>query len=255
MSAAFVFPVVMLVAAGGYTAYMMSKRNQAMNAVGPAMHDFFQRTGFRYPDMPPEPIAAHVQRATFEAQSPAGSRAIHYVRNFHGITIHHHQAFMQTDAGYSVSCSWSAELPRPPAIPFQVADKSLSSVGKAVLEAFSNSTRQWSPRHAHDVMTGVPNLDQRFRILGRDPNAVRALFQRDPALAAALLQQVEVDLWVDDQRAVFSDPSQKNMNAGMGGTVGQMAMGFDIAKRMDLSVGVHERISELLALAVRAAIQ
>lgn len=254
MNGALVFPLVMMVAFGGYYFWTMSKRQKALADSGPALRDFFQRTGYRFADMPPEPFEAHIQRATHEMQAGNAGNT-HYVRNFHGIPIHFQQAFQNTANGYSMSCSWSAELPRPPAIPFHVADRSLSSVGKAVYEAFSNMTREWTPKHPQDVVTGIPNLDQRFKVMGRDANAVRALFQRDPALVAAILQQVEVDLWVDERRVVFADPMQKNMNAGMGGTVGSMAIGFDMVKRLELSMAVHDRIAELLALSVRAAIQ
>jgi hypothetical protein len=67
------------------------------------------------------------------------------------------------------------------------------------------------------------------------------------------VQCVEVDLCVDAQGAVFGDPMQKNMNAALGGMVGQMARGLDYGKRMEASVPVHERMSEILALAARAS--
>lgn len=252
MNGAFVFPIVLMAAFGGYYVWMMKKRSAALDSAGPALRDFFQRTGYRYADMPPEPIEPHIQRATHEMH--AGNAGMtHYVRNFHGIPIHFHQTFQATDGGYSMSCSWTADLAAPPRVPFQVADRGLSSVGKAVREAFSNMTRHWSPKHPLEVVTGQPAIDQRFRVFGHDEGAVRAIFQRDAALVAALSQQVEVDLWVDAQRAVFSDPMQKNMNAGMGGMVGNMAMGFDMVKRLEISMSVHERIAELLALAVRAS--
>ncbi len=139
-------------------------------------------------------------------------------------------------------------------MPFQIADRSLSSVGKAVREAFSNMTRNWSARFPHQVpQTGNPQFDARFVVLGHDPNAVALLLQQSPALCAQLLQCVEVDFWIDAQACVFSDPLQKNMNAAMGGMVGQMAMGFDYGKRLEMSIPVHERMSEIIALAVRAS--
>ena len=125
--------------------------------------------------------------------------------------------------------------------------------GKAAREAFSNATRQWSPKYPHRVETGIPQIDGRFQVFAQDPNAARALFQQNAALVALLTQCIEVDLWVDQNGAVFADPAQKNMNAAMGGAVGSMAMGFDIGKRLDLSIPVHERMSELLATSLRAA--
>lgn len=250
----YVMPVVLMAAFGAYWFFVMNKRKTMMANMGPAMQSFFDRTGFRYADMPPEPSFQHVQRAMHEAQTTMmGGRATHYVRNFHGIPIHHVTSYQSTDNGYSMSCRWSADLQGPPRIPFHVADRSLSSVGKAVREVFSNVERVWAPRFPQQVTTGIPQIDQRMVVFGNDPAAVQWMFQNNPALVQALLQCTEVDVWVDAREAVFADPFQKNMMAAMGGTVGQMAIGFDIAKRMDLSIPVHERISELLAMAVRAS--
>lgn len=250
----YVMPVVLLLAFGAYWFWMMKSRQQGMAGLGPAMHGFFQRSGFRYADMPPEPLERHVQRAMHEAQNwTPGDRVIHYVRDFRGLPIHHRSAYVSTDEGFSMSCSWSAMLMQAPRIPFHIADKSLSSLGKAFREAFSNTTRVWSPKHPQPVQTGIPQIDGRFVVFGQDPNAVRWMFQQNPALVSAILQCTEVDLWVDAREAFFADPMQKNMTAAMGGMVGQMAMGFDYAKRMDMSLPVHDRMSELLALAVRVS--
>ena len=50
----------------------------------------------------------------------------------------------------------------------------------------------------------------------------------------------------------FSDPLQKNVTGAMGGTVGMMAMGSDMMKMMELSIPVHDRMAELLAVLARA---
>jgi hypothetical protein len=39
----------------------------------------------------------------------------------------------------------------------------------------------------------------------------------------------------------------------MGGTVGMMAVGLDYGKFMQLSIPIHDRIAELLAVAMRAS--
>ncbi len=250
----YVFPLIMLLAFGGYAFWMMSKRKQAIAGAGPAMHAFFSRTGFRYAHLPPEPLDLHVQHAMTEANDwSARDRVTQYVRSFHGIPIRFEQAMVATDRGASISGSWSAPVTAPPRIPFHIAERSLSGIGKAASEMFSNTTRHWSPRFPQQVQTGIPQLDSRFVVYGHDPNAVRWLFQQNPALVQALLQCAEVDLWVDQNGAVFADPMQKNMNAAMGGMVGNMALGFDLAKRMELSVPVHERMSEILAMSLRAA--
>ncbi|MDB4944111.1 MAG: hypothetical protein JWP97_3645 [Labilithrix sp.] len=251
----YLLPIVTMLAVGGYWFYVQSKTKKAMAGMGPAMHDYFTKSGFRYPDMAPEPVEAHTQRAIAEMQAPPtpGEKIVQYVRNFHGVAILFKQAYTRTENGNAISVSWSTPLRQPPRVPFQVADRSLSSVGKAVREAFSNMTRNWSARFPHQVQTGNPQFDARFVVYGHDPNAVAMLLQQNPALCAQLLQCVEVDFYVDAQACVFSDPLQKNMNAAMGGMVGQMAMGFDYAKRMELTIPVHDRVCEIIAMAVRAS--
>ena len=248
-------PLLIMAAFFGYTLYVKSKSKQAVAGMGPAMHAYFAKSGFRYTDLPPEPVEAHVAKAMYEAQAPpvAGDRIIQYVRNFHGLPILFKQTYATTPKGSSVSASWSTSLTTRPRVPFHIADRSLWSVGKELREVFSNMTRAWSPRFPHPVQTGIPQIDARFVTFGLDPNAVRALFQQNPALCASLLQCVEVDFWLDAASCVFADPLQKNMNAAMGGMVGQMALGFDYGKRLEMSIPVHDRMSELIALSVRAS--
>ena len=251
---AYVFPVIMLLAFAGYFVWTMQKRKSALAGFGPAAQSFFERTGFRYAEMAQAPIDAHVARAVQESQNyTPGDRTIHYVRSFHGLPIHFRQTYEHQDNAFHVSCHWSAPLSRPPRIPFHIADKSLDSVGKMVKEAFSNSQRVWSAKHPHRVQTGNPQIDGRFMVFGQDPQAVAWLLSQNPGLVSLLMSCVEVDLYVDAASAVFADPLQKNMNQAMGGMVGNMALGFDLAKRMDLSVPVHDRMSEILAHAVRAS--
>jgi hypothetical protein len=252
----YAFPVLMLALFAGYAVWMMSKTKRAVASLGPAMHGFFARSGYRYPDMAPEPVESHVQRALTDAQGLMAGNVqtqTHYVRNFHGLAVHFTQGSQATERGHSYWSQWTAPIAAPPRVPFHIADKSLASLGKAVREAFSNTTRHWQARYPHPVETGIPAIDSRFVVYGTDPNAVRYVLQQNPALVAALMQATEVDLWVDAQNATFNDPAQKNINAALGGMVGQMALGFDYGKRMDMSLPVHDRVAELLAMAVRAA--
>jgi hypothetical protein len=248
------FPILMILAFAGYAVWMMSKRKKAMTDFAPAVRSFFERTGYRYDHMAQAPVDQHVGLAVQEANNwKPGDRTIRYVRSFHGMPIQFLQSYESTDKGFSIACQWSVPLTQPPRIPFHIADKSLDSVGKAVREAFSNSKRIWSAKHPHRVETGIPQIDARFAVYGQDPNAVRWLLQQNPALIGLLTSCVEVDLFVDAHSATFADPVQKNMNAAMGGMVGNMALGFDMAKRMDLSIPVHERMAEILAMSVRAS--
>ena len=96
----YLFPLVMLAAFFGYAVYVKSKSKKAMEGLGPAMHAYFAKSGFRYPDMPPEPVEMHAQRAMAEAHAPpatGGNRIIQYVRNFHGLPILFKQAYTRIE--------------------------------------------------------------------------------------------------------------------------------------------------------------
>jgi hypothetical protein len=133
-----------------------------------------------------------------------------------------------------------------------IADKSLASVLKKVGEAFSNSTRNFTPKCSQQVVTGVPAIDQKYVVYGEQPDAVRWLFQQNPALVQLLQDWAELDVWITPQGACFNDPSFKNMTAAIGGMVGGMALGFDVGKRLDAGTPVHERVAELLGTLARS---
>lgn len=253
-------PLLLLVAFAAYAFWMMKKRKQGLQNLGPAFQRFFEQTGYRHAELGGAPLEEHVrlsEEATRQLYRGAQKHEMHLVRDFHGLEVHHDSyigAPQSKSSRYQrvMWCRWSVALAQPPRVLWQVADKTLGSMGKAVMEAFSNTTREWSPLYPHRIPTGDRELDKRFVVYGEDPEAVVRVMAT-PGLKELLLGCAEVDLSVERSRAVFSDPSQKNMLAAMGGTVGAMAVGFDYGKYMDLTIPVHERITELLALSLRAS--
>ena len=186
------------------------------------------------------------------ADMRAGGYETHMVRDFHGLAIHWVSWMKSDDKKWSMGCSWYAVLAQPPRSRVQISDKSLSSVGKAVKEMFSNTERVWNAEYEQKVPSGDPELDKRFNVHTDDPAAAARVLAA-PGLRELLLGCVEVDLIVRGNEVRFADPTQKNLRAGMGGTLGQMAMAHDMMKTMDVSIPVHERIAELLAVTARAA--
>jgi hypothetical protein len=258
MNSTFIFPLIMVGLALGYTFWMRGRAANALANAAPAFTAFFQRTGYRYFDIRNQPPEAQTERAMAEAKNPPkqGNRELHYVRDYHGLPIHYVSASgMDEREGknvFFISNQWEAEVAAPPRVPVHIADKSLDSTLKAVGEMFSNSKRVFAPKCSQRVTTGIPDIDKKFVVFGEDPAAVQALFQKNPALVQLLSGWAEVDVSVTGQRALFADPIQKNMQAAMGGMVGNMAMGFDYGKRTELSIPVHDRVAELLATLVRA---
>lgn len=253
-----IFAVVFIALSLGYTFWMKKKAKQGLESARPAFHAFFEHTGYRYADLEQQPVEAQVERAYQEAAhpNPSGNIDLHYVRNFHGARIHYRSKTWVEKSGtttrYYRSNQWEADVTAPPRIPIHIADKALAGFLKSAKEAFSNSKRIFNPKCSQKVETGVPNIDDKFVVYAESAEAARWLFQQNPGLAELLQNWAEVDVWVTAQGACFNDPSYANIQAAMGGMVGNMAMGFDYGKRTELTIPVHDRVTELLATLLRA---
>jgi hypothetical protein len=258
-SSYFVFIIVFMGGALAYTFWMKKRAAQAYEDARPAYVSFFQRTGYRYADIADQPPEAQANRSFEDAKKPptTGDYELHYVRDFYGLRIHYRSSHGSRNEGTKTifwrSNQWEAELTAPPRIPIHIADKQLDSTLKKVGELFSNTERVFNAKCSQRVQTGIAEVDSTCVVFGEDPNAVRALFAQTPALVPLLSGWAELDVAVVGNRAVFADPAQNNMQAAMGGMTGSMALGFDIGKRIELSIPVHDRIAELLATLVRAA--
>ena len=257
-------PILLMGAFGAYALWMMSKRKKMMANLGPAFRAFFERTGYRYTDIAQAPLDEQVRKA--EADMTAlqrGTKAyeMRVVRDFHGLPVYHHNYMGAPPAGSGssattvMSCRWSVPLAQPPRVLWEVADRSLSGMGKAVKEAFSNMERNWAPTYQVRVDTGDAQLDGRFQIYAQDAQAAHAVpgILATPGMKEALLACPEVCLCVLPGEVYFSDPFQKNLRSAMGGTLGMMAMGFDMEKMLDIQIPVHDKITELLAQTARAS--
>ncbi|HEY3500472.1 MAG TPA: hypothetical protein VGK73_37525 [Polyangiaceae bacterium] len=242
----------------GYPLLARHRAKKALAAAKPAFVSFFQRTGWRYSDIPDSPPEAQAERAYADAKNPrpASGYDIHYVRDYHGVRMHYVYANGTRKEGsktvFWYSNHWEAEIPHAPRVPLHIADKSLDSTFKAAKELFSSSKRVFTPKCSQRVRTGVPELDAKLVVFGENQQAVEELFRRHPELAPMLSDWAELDISITQGRGVFADPLQHNMNAAVGGTIGSMALGFDYAKRLELAIPVHDRVADLFAALIRA---
>jgi hypothetical protein len=249
-------PLVLIGAFGAYYVWMQKKTNARMQAMPAAYRMFFERTGYRLPNLPPTaPIEAHVAQAITDAGSfvPGNSKTTEYVRDFSGTQIRHRSMFRSGErpGSYSISVSWSAAHRAPPRLQFEVVEKSMVGARRVVGEMFSNMTSDWAPSFPA-FQSGDPEIDNRFALFANNPQHAQAVV-RDPLIRERLLGLAHVCLCAHSHEVFLSDPMQKNLIAGMGGIVGQMATGLDAIKSMELSIPVHERIAELLAATQRMA--
>jgi hypothetical protein len=251
--------ILMLVLFGGaflgYFIWMKKKTSSMMAQVPDSFRMLFERTGYRLTELgPTAPLEQHVAQAvarTTALQQGAQAHQENYTRDFHGVAIQY-QSYMGAGADANtrvISARWSARNPARPRVLLEVAEKSLVGVRKALGEAFSNMTRNWEPS-LPQFQSGDPELDARFFFYASDANAGVAIV-RDASVKAHLLGSAEVCLCAHADEVFFSDPMQKNVNAGIGGTVGQMAVGLDIMKRTELMIPVHDRMAELIATVQR----
>ncbi len=251
MTTQLLFTVLLMAAAVGYTVYVRRKTTAGMPA---AFRVFFERTGYRYADILDQPLEAHIMHGQNLVSTPGGYH-IHMVRDFHGIQVHSEQSFKTTREGRTTtitrSGSWWTPLAAPPRLRVQFAERSLSSTMKAVREIFGNSERHWQQQYPVTVASGDPELDARFLLCGDSEASVRHVLAT-PGLRELLLGCAELDLCVYDDRIVCADPTQKNLTAAMGGQIGNMAIGLDMTKRMELTIPVHDRMAQLLGVVASA---
>ncbi len=251
-------PIAFVLVAIAYVVFVRWRASRALAGAGPAFTSFFAKTGYRYPDLLGQPPEAQAQRAMDDGQRGAAYTGYHYVRDFHGARIDHHASWgYDTDTDgkqfYRMSNQWDIAFPAPLRMGIQIADARLAgSLGKMVSEALTNRRRHWQPRFPHRVETGIPELDERLVVYASDPEAAKAVFASQPALVAMLRGWAELDVFVGASGGTLADPTSKNINAALGGTIGNMAVGFDYQKRLDLTVPVHDRVAELLATLGRA---
>jgi hypothetical protein len=247
---------VLIPAIVAYQIFVRRKLAGARASLGPVLHDFFERTDYRYPGVEGGAEAQVREYQRRESQASAGGFEMTLVRDYHGLRLRHdHRSGSEKRGTKTVSylsCSWSAQLPSPPRVRWQAAARSLDSGLKTIKESFTNVKRNWKAQYPVKVTSGDAELDDKLVFYGENEADVRRALAT-PGLKEALLSVVELDLVVGDAQIAFADPLQKNMTAGLGGTLGNMALGFDAKKRFELAIPVHDRIAELLALAARAS--
>jgi hypothetical protein len=250
----------------GYTFWMKKKAAQAAVNARPAAIAYFERTGYCHADRMGMPPDVQADRATalgndmmkFSQQGKLGEEQVHethLIRNYHGLVIHYRNGMsVKRETGKTTTARWASfngDLLAPPRVSIHIADRSLDSTMKAVGEVFSNSRRVFNPRCSQRIVTSIPEVDKKFVVYADDPPAAVHLLASNPALIELLQGWAEVDVAITRDGVFFNDPEQKNTNAAFGGTLGNMAIGFDHAKRYDLMIPVHDRIADLMLTLAR----
>jgi len=197
----------------------------------------------------PEILAARrelFEQTGFVDQAASGGKfgemATHYVQRDNGVEFRSTATY---EAGKRVHrMAWRKPLAQQPVVVFQLADRTLSSLGKGMKEALTATKRTWSPIYPGPIELADAALAKRFVAFGPDPAAIEKCLAA-PGLRELLLACAEVDLVVTGSEIRFDDPSDRNMSAARGGTAGRIQMG--IAGSIRASIPVHKRVLAILA--------
>jgi hypothetical protein len=217
-----------------------------------AQREFFTATGYQHPELPGRPVEEQIQYVPRRMDLATMAMETRYVRPIAPGEQVTFRATATTEAGKRVHRqSWRLTLAQPPTALIQIADRDLSSLGKAVREAVTRSSRTWSAVYSHPVTFGDPALDARFVAYSPNPAAAQRCLAT-PALRQLLLACEEVDLIVSPTEIALADPADKNLKAARGGTAGRVGNGLNPAPSIRASIPVHQRMNQLLEQA-RAA--
>jgi len=251
----------------GYSFWVKKKAAAAAATARPAAIAYFQRTGYCHADrmgMSPEVQADRAtalgnEMMTFGQKAELGKEYVHethLIRNYHGLVVHYRNGMStKKEPGQITTSRWASfngDLLAPPRVSIHIAHRSLDSTLKAIGEVFSNSRRVFNPRCSQRIVTSIPAVDKDFVVYADDPPRAVHLLASNPALIDLLQGWAELDVAITRDGVFFADPEQKNINAAFGGTLGNMAIGFDHAKRYDLMIPVHDRVADLMLTLARA---
>lgn len=215
-------------------------------AIAAAQREFFARTGFRHPERAAGTVEDQVSFVPRRGNALALSLETRYVRpSGAGEPLEFHATATVEGRDRVHRQTWRRALVTPPTVRLQIADRSLSSLGKAVREMVTHSSRTWSALYPGPVPVDDPAFDRRFVVYGTEPEAVRRCLAA-PGLRELLLGCAEVDLVVTDREIRFADPSDQNLREARGGTTGRVAKGLNPAPSILASIPVHERITRII---------
>lgn len=227
-------------------AWSRKRGARQMQQAAQSLCDFLQESGFRVVGAEQADLGQQADLALNALMQEGGEAGQEWVRDCAGVEIRHFFRRVQKNNTNYYWCRWSTPLPQPPRIGLQIVEKGRN--GKpSVLE---NRSYEWRQLFPQQVPLADPELEQRFTVYGNDPALVRTALGAN-GVKAALLGCKQVDLSVDAEGVVFSDPFRENILAALGGGTGMLMVGYDPQAMMRMIAPVHERVSWLAATLAR----
>lgn len=217
-------------------------------AIAAAQRDLFTQTGLRHPELPTGTIDEQVAFVPRRGSALARRLETRYVKPLaDGERLDFHAVVAMEGNTRVRRQHWERTLAAPPRVHLQIADRALSSTGKAVREAVTGAARTWHARYPGPIALGDPELDARFVVFATDAEVARRCVT-GPALRGHLLACAEVDVATTPTSIRFDDPADRNLRDARG-----PREGLDPSPRIRASIPVHLRVEQILA-AVRDAV-
>lgn len=234
-------------------AFLWNRKRGARHLVqaGQSQREFLEQTGFRVVGAEHADLGQQADLALQALMQEGGDSGQEWVRDCGGVEVRHFFRRVQKNNSNYYWCRWSTRLAQPPRIGLQVVEKRL--VGKlSGLDNFIESrSYEWRQLFPLPVPLADAELEKRFLVFGSDPALVLTALGAN-GVRDALLACKQVDLSVDAQGVVFSDPFRENILAALGGSVGVMMVGANPRAMMQMILPVHDRVSWLSATLARA---
>lgn len=246
--------LMMFVFGGALAAFFIwNKRRLAERGLlaSRSFRQFLEQTGFRVVGAEAADLGLQAELALSAIGQEGGERGQEWVRDCSGLEVRHFFRRMRKNGSNYYWCRWSTRLAQPPRIGLQIVEKSLVGKLSQIDDFIENKSYEWRQLFPHRVPLPDAELAQRFVVYGNDPALVLTALGAN-GVRASLLACKQVDLSVDVEGAVFSDPFRENLLAALGGGVGLLMAGYDPRAVTQMILPVHDRVSWLLAALTRA---
>ena len=234
-----------------YFVWTLNRRKQLQLAAAQSFREFLEQSGFRVVGAEGADLGQQAQLALNAIGQEGGEHGQEWVRDCAGVEVRHFFRRVQKNNTNYYWCRWSTRLARAPRIGLQVIDRRLLGTLRKVDNFIESKSYEWRQLFPHQVSLPDAELEKRFLVFGSDPTLVVQALQAS-GVRESLLACKQVDLSVDADGVVFSDPFRENVLAALGGGVGMLMMGYDPRAMLQQIAPVHERVSWLAATLARA---
>lgn len=247
------FLLLLLFGGAALAVFLWNRKRGRQHLVqaGQSQRQFLEQTGFRVVGAEHADLTQQAELALKALMQEGGEPGQEWVRDCGGVEVRHFFRRVQKNNSNYYWCRWSTSLARPPRIGLQVVEKRLVGKLSGLDNFIENRSYEWRQLFPLQVSLADAELAKRFLVFGNDPALVATALQAN-GVRDALLACKQVDLSVDAQGVVFSDPFRENILAALGGGVGVMMVGANPHALTQMILPVHERVSWLAATLARA---